>query len=147
MIENNETASGRQEPNADAKQPTSEIELSEFTGELAGAVELLEPGKPLVLNEAFVVSSSGHMIMSQYVDIGVDKLRHRPSVVLKVVEAKYGWSTRPTFSFPLLIGSAITARRLSATIKRGLPAKKPRSRVRPGHTKRTTLNKKEPCNC
>ena len=90
MIENKEPAAGGQEPKPNGEQPASEVELSEVAGDLAGAIELLEPGKPLVLNKGFLVTDGGHLIMSQYVDIGVDKLRHPPSVLVKAIEAKYG---------------------------------------------------------
>ena len=56
---------------------------------------MLEPSKPLVLNEGFLVTDSGNLIMSQYVDIGVDKLRHQPAMLLKAIEAKYGLEHAP----------------------------------------------------
>ena len=59
------------------------------------AIELLEPGKPLVLNEGFLVTDSGNLIMSQYVDIGVDKLRNRPATLVKSIEAKYALEHYP----------------------------------------------------
>ncbi len=90
MIEKKEPAPGRQEPTLNGEQPANEIKLSEVPDELAGAVDLLEPGKPLVLNGGFLITDGGHLIISQYVDIGVDKLRHRPSVLVKAIEAKYG---------------------------------------------------------
>lgn len=71
-------------------QPDNEIESVEVAGSLAGAVKLPEPGKPLVLNDGMIISDSGYMIWSQYVDIGVVKLQHRPSVLVKAIEAKYG---------------------------------------------------------
>ena len=64
--------------------------VSDVADDLAVAIELLEPGKPLVLNDGFLVTDSGNLVISQYVDIGVDKLRRRPSTVLKFIEAKYG---------------------------------------------------------
>ena len=67
-----------------------EREASCGTGDLGVAIELLEPGKPLVLNDGFLVGDSGNLVISQYVDIGVDKLRQRPSTVVKFIEAKYG---------------------------------------------------------
>ena len=43
-----------------------------------------------MLNEGIVVIDGGAMVMSQYVDVGVDKLRHRPTVLVKFIESKYG---------------------------------------------------------
>ena len=76
-------------------QSKPDVELSDVTGDLAVAIELLEPGKPLVLNEGCLVTDSGHMIMSQYVDIGVDKLSHRLAFLVKSIEAKYGLEHAP----------------------------------------------------
>ena len=90
MIENKKPATGTQEPKPNGEQPASEVELSEVAGDLTGAIELLDPGKPLVLNTGFLATDGGHLIMSQYVDLGVDKLRHLPSVLVKAIEAKYG---------------------------------------------------------
>ena len=85
MIENKEPASEGHASKPNDTQPDSEI-----ARDLTGAIELLAPGQPLVLNEGMVISDSGHLIMSQYVDIGDDKLRHRPSVLVKAIEAEYG---------------------------------------------------------
>ena len=63
--------------------------------DLAAAIELLEPSKPLVLNEGFLVTDGGNLIMSQYVDIGVEKMRHRPATLVKSIEAKYGLEHAP----------------------------------------------------
>ncbi|MCY3941337.1 MAG: hypothetical protein OXG29_09710 [Gammaproteobacteria bacterium] len=57
---------------------------------MTAAIEFLEPGKPLVLSGGFLVTDGGHLILSQYVDIGVNKLTRRPSRLVKFIEAKYG---------------------------------------------------------
>ena len=67
-----------------------DMEKSDIADEVGVAIELLEPGKPLILNDGFLVTDSGNLIISRYVDIGEDKLRRRPSTVLKFIEAKYG---------------------------------------------------------
>ena len=85
MIENKESTS-----EGCASKPSDTQPDSEIARDLTGAIELLNPGQPLVLVEGMVISDSGHLIMSQYVDIGVDKLRHRPSVLVKAIEAEYG---------------------------------------------------------
>ena len=77
-------------PTASDERSKSDVELSEAADDLAAAIELLEPGKPLVLNEGFLVTDNGILIMSRYVDIGVDKLPHRPTTLVKSIEAKYG---------------------------------------------------------
>ena len=78
-----------------AEQSQSDVQRPEAVGDLAVAIELLEPGKPLVLNDGFLVTDSGNLILSQYVDIGVDKLRQRPSIVVKFIEAAYGLEHAP----------------------------------------------------
>ena len=76
-------------------QSTSQVTLSDATRDLADAIDLLEPGKPLVLTEGLLLTDNGNLIMSQYVDIGVDKLRYRPSMLLKSIDAKYGLEHAP----------------------------------------------------
>ena len=83
------------EPTRSGGQSTSQGPLSDGTHDLASAIELLESGKPLILNEGFLVTDSGNLIVSQYVDIGVDKLRDRPAMLLKSIEAKYGLEHYP----------------------------------------------------
>ena len=63
--------------------------------DLSAAIELLVHDKPLVLNEGFLVTDVGTLVMSQYVDIGVNKLRHRPATVVKSTEARYGIEYAP----------------------------------------------------
>ena len=67
-----------------------DMEKSDVADDVGVAIELLEPGKPLILNSGFLVTDSGDLIMSRCVDIGEGKLRRRPSTVLKFIEAKYG---------------------------------------------------------
>lgn len=64
--------------------------VSDVTDDLTAAIELLEPGKPFVLNDGFLVTDGGSLIVSQYVDIGVEKRRQRPRTVLKFIEAEHG---------------------------------------------------------
>ena len=72
------------------EQSKSDVKSSKVADDLSVAIRLLDPGKPLILNEGFLVTDSGNMVMSQYVDIGVDKLPQRPAIVAKSIEAKYG---------------------------------------------------------
>ena len=91
----NDEAALDDKPTPSGVQSKPDVELSDVTGDLTVAIELLEPGKPLVLNEGFLVTDSGHMILTQYVDIGVDKRRHRPAFLVKSIEAKYGLEHAP----------------------------------------------------
>ena len=59
-------------------------------GDLSGAIAVLDDGAPLMLFDGMVATDGGHVILSQYVDIGVEKLTHRPSVLVKAMEAQYG---------------------------------------------------------
>ena len=77
-------------PTQGDQQSESNPELATATRNLGGAIERLGVGEPLVLNEGFVVSDGGMLIMSQYVDVGMEKLRHRPEIVVKFIESKYG---------------------------------------------------------
>ena len=58
--------------------------------DLLPVLEELEPDQPLMLNEGFIVTDGGHLIISRYVDIGLTKLSQKPQVLLKATEAKYG---------------------------------------------------------
>ena len=58
--------------------------------DLAGAVAVLDEGAPLVLFDGTVVTDGGHVIQSKYVDVGVEKLSRRPSVLVKAIEAQHG---------------------------------------------------------
>ena len=73
-----------------SQESKSDVESSEVVDDLSVAIEFIESGKPLVLNEGFLITDSGNLILSQYVDIGAEKLGHRPSAVVKFIEAKYG---------------------------------------------------------
>ena len=73
-----------------ARRRRGDLGASSGSDDLGVAIELLEPGKPLVLSDGFLVGDSGNLVTSQYVDIGVDKLRRRPSTVVKFIEARYG---------------------------------------------------------
>ena len=55
-----------------------------------------DPKKPLVLQDGFVVTDGGHMIMVQYVDIGLAKLAKRPQSLVKLIEEQYGLDYSPT---------------------------------------------------
>ena len=82
-------------PTPSGEQSKPDVELSDVTGDLAVAIELLEPGKPLVLTDGFLVTDSGHLVIRQYVDIGVEKLRYRPAFLVKSIEARYGLEHAP----------------------------------------------------
>ena len=43
-----------------------------------------------MLFDGLVVTDGGHVIQSQYVDIGVEKQTRRPTVLVKTIEAQYG---------------------------------------------------------
>ena len=87
MIENTESTekpkSGSETIHVDPQQSGDNIDLLSL-------LEELEPDKPLVLSEGFIISDGGHMIWSHYVDIGVTKVSQRPRVLLKAIEAEYG---------------------------------------------------------
>lgn len=89
MNENNDAVSGS-ESAASGTRPTGGSKLPEGSGDLGSVVEQLQLGKPLILNDGYVIADSGYMVSSQYVDIGVDKLRRRPPVLVKAIEAQYG---------------------------------------------------------
>ena len=77
-------------------QPDGGVDVSDVTGDVVGALKHLEPGKPLILNDGFVIADSGYMVTSQYVDIGMIKLRRRPSNLVKSSRLSTGSNTRPT---------------------------------------------------
>lgn len=67
--------------------------------DVSGAIELLEPGKPLLLFDGLFTTDSGHLVMSQYVDIAPDKgsmRRFRPTTLVKAVEQRYALEFSPT---------------------------------------------------
>ena len=64
--------------------------------DLSPAIALLKPGKPLVLSDSFIPTDSGHLVTTQYVDVGSTKLPRRPLVLLKAIEARHGLEHSPT---------------------------------------------------
>ena len=71
-------------------QPDGGVDVPDITGDVVGALRHLEPGKPLILNDGFVIADSGYMVTSRYVDTGMVKLRRRPSTLVKLIDAEYG---------------------------------------------------------
>ena len=71
------------------------IKVSHAAGDLRGALDQLEPGKPLILNDGFIIADGGYLVSSQYIDIGATKLLSRPSVLVKATEAEYGLEHAP----------------------------------------------------
>ena len=90
MSEQEEAPAGREfEPTGDTGSVT-EARTSAADDDLAGAIAVLSEEAPLVLFDGIVVTDGGHVIQSQYVDIGVEKLTRRPSVLVKANQAQYG---------------------------------------------------------
>ena len=71
-------------------EPASENQAPEVDADLASAAALLEEGAPLVLMDGMVSTDGGHLVMTQYVDIGTRKLSSRPNVLVKAIESAYG---------------------------------------------------------
>lgn len=69
---------------------TTEVATSAVDDDLSGAIAVLDEGAPLVLHDGMVVTDGGHVIQTQYVDIGVEKRTRRPSVLVKAIQAQYG---------------------------------------------------------
>ena len=90
MMDDNDEATLNDKPQLGGMQSEQNNEISDANGDLAAAIELLQPGKPLILYDGLIITDGGHLIMSQYVDIGVDKMYRRPAYLLKAIEAKYG---------------------------------------------------------
>ena len=79
-------------PNADSNRPHERYDVS-------GAIELLEPGKPLLLFDGLFATDNGHLITSQYVDIAPDKTsmrRFRSTTLVKAIEQRYALEFSPT---------------------------------------------------
>ena len=76
----------------------SEWRDSEQNGpdDLTGALKLLKPEKPLMLNDGLWVTDSGYLVSSQYVDIGPTKWTRRPRVLVKAIEAQYALEYAPS---------------------------------------------------
>ena len=67
--------------------------------DVSGAIELLEPGKPLLLFDGLFNTDNGHLITSQYVDIAPDRTsmrRFRPTTLVKAIEQRYALEFSPT---------------------------------------------------
>ena len=64
--------------------------------DLVGALEHLEPQKPLILNDGLWVTDSGYLVSSQYVDIGLSKRTRRPRGLVKAIEAQYALEYAPS---------------------------------------------------
>ena len=94
-MDQNDEAALDDNPTPSGERSKPDIELSDAAGDLAVAIDLLEPGKPLVLTDGFLATDSGHLILSQYVDIGVEKLCHRPAFLVKYIEARYAIEHAP----------------------------------------------------
>ena len=43
-------------------QPDGGVDVPDATGDVVGALKHLEPGKPLILNDGFVIADSGYMV-------------------------------------------------------------------------------------
>lgn len=66
---------------------------------VTAAIDLLESGKPLVLCDGLLVTDSGHLIVSQYVDIAPDhdsKRPYRPAALIKAIEECHALEFSPT---------------------------------------------------
>ena len=89
MVEKDKSAR-EDDMHATGSQPPKGGNQAEDAGDLRGAFEHLDDTDPLILYDGFILLDSGHMIVSQYVDIGLDKLRCRPTILVKAIEARYG---------------------------------------------------------
>ena len=83
---------------ARADTPPDERSLAEpgRDEDLGPAIARLEPDTPLLLFDSFFATDGGHLAVSQYVDVGSTKLRRRPRVLIKAIEAQYGLEHAPT---------------------------------------------------
>ena len=90
MSEHEEAPTGLELEPEGGTGAATEAGTSAADDDLSGAIAALDEGAPLVLFDGMVVTDGGHVIMSQYVDIGVEKLTRRPSVLVKAIEAQYG---------------------------------------------------------
>ena len=84
MVEHEASGSGSSDG------PSGENQAPEVDDDLATAVALLDDGAPLVLMDGMVTTDGGHLVMTQYVDIGTRKLSSRPDVLVKAIESAYG---------------------------------------------------------
>ena len=90
MVENTESPSEATQQRRETMQLSGSSGQSDRDGDLHPALDQLDPGKPLLLNDGFFLTDGGHLIWSQYVDIGLTKLEQRPRVIVKAIEARYG---------------------------------------------------------
>ena len=90
MVENTESPSEAAQQHRETMQSSGASGQSDRDGDLRPVLDQLEPGKPLLLNDGFFLTDGGHLISSQYVDIGLKKLEQRPRVIVKAIEARYG---------------------------------------------------------
>lgn len=82
---------GKTEPRASGDdEPADDGRTSATEGDLASALALCDEGVPLVLMEGVVTTDAGHMILTQYVDIGTEKRVSRAPVLVKAIESEYG---------------------------------------------------------
>ena len=58
--------------------------------DLGPAIDRLEPGSPLVLNDGMLITDGGHLVMTHYVDVGLTKSTQRPLAVVKAIESRFG---------------------------------------------------------
>ena len=90
MSEHEEAPAGAEFGPKGGSVSAAEAGTSDAEGDLAGAIAVLDEGAPLVLFDGMVATDGGHVILTQYVDFGVEKLTRRPSVLLKAIQAQYG---------------------------------------------------------
>ena len=76
--------------------PDRRASAQNVADDLVGALEHLEPQKPLILNDGFWVTDSGYLVSSQYVDIGLTKRTRRPRLLVKAIEAQYALEYAPS---------------------------------------------------
>ena len=58
--------------------------------DLGPAIDRLDPGGPLVLNDGILITDGGHLVMTHYVDIGLTKSPQRPLALVKAIDSRYG---------------------------------------------------------
>ena len=76
--------------------PDQQASAPNAADDLVGALEHLEPQKPLILNDGLWVTDSGYLVSSQYVDIGLSKRTRRPRGLVKAIEAQYALEYAPS---------------------------------------------------
>ncbi|MCY3883962.1 MAG: hypothetical protein OXG24_03500 [Gammaproteobacteria bacterium] len=73
-------------------------------GKLSEAIDRLVPNEPLFLNDGSVVTDDGILVLSFYVDVGMEKLRQRPTVLVKYSERGYALEHACTVQLQSLSG-------------------------------------------